>query len=100
MSGPPVHYDCDVCDCSPCVCDRTSADPWTLDEGWVEETPTVTLDQFLLEEVERIERFRAWYLAEAAKPENTTPEGEPMFPLEMAPGEWDQQMLAFSDEEG
>ena len=56
------------------------------------------LDEFLLEEVERIERFRAWYLAEAAKPENVV-DGEPMFPLEMEPGEWDQQMLAFSDEE-
>lgn len=21
-SGPPVHFDCDICDCSPCACER------------------------------------------------------------------------------
>ena len=87
MSGPPVHYDCDICDCSPCACER--------------EAPHYECDlaEFISEEHARIERFRIWYASEMAKRE-VTPEGDPMFPETMPPGEWDQQMLAFTDEEG
>lgn len=105
---PPVHYDCDVCCCAPCACSSSRSEPWNLDEGWVEEEEgaweaeddgeEMTLDSFVAEEHARIVRFAHWYRTQALDPENVTPEGEPMFPLKMAPGEWDQQILAFDDQ--
>lgn len=58
----------------------------------------ITLNQFMVEERERLARFHVWYLAQSKKPENVV-DGEPMFPLRMEPGEWDQQLLAFEDDE-
>lgn len=92
MSGPPVHYDCDECCCAPCVCDQT-----VEDDECADERPTITFDEFIAAEFERLHRFRRWWQREMNKPENVTPEGEPMFPSEMPEGEWDQQMLAFDD---
>jgi hypothetical protein len=58
----------------------------------------MTLAEFVAEEHARADRFLAWYKVEMASPENVV-DGDPMFPAEMDPGEWDQQMMAFSDGE-
>jgi hypothetical protein len=44
--GPPVHYDCDVCDCSPCACVcEDCGEPLNYCECELEDAPTVHNDK-------------------------------------------------------
>jgi len=51
----------------------------------------MSIEAWRLEEFTKIRKFTEWYFREAKEdPEH--------FPLELAPGEWDQQYLAWEDE--
>lgn len=54
----------------------------------------ITLWEFIEQEKARLAAFQAMWEAEMAKAE-TSPEGEPIFPSSMNPGDWDSQYLTY-----
>lgn len=48
----------------------------------------LTIEQFIEEELKRIQSFKDWYLRE----HKTNPEH---FPMKMDPGDWDEQLNMF-----
>lgn len=54
----------------------------------------MTLDEFIAEEHARIDAFKAMWVRNMAKDERT-PDGDPIFPAEMEPGDWDSQLLMY-----
>ena len=52
------------------------------------------ISEFATEEHARIEHFRAWWEAMAARDEKAD-DGHPIWPLEMAAGHWDEALLTF-----
>lgn len=59
----------------------------------------ITLPEFVAQERARLERFESWWNREMAKGE-TSPDGDPLFPAELPPGEWDSQFMDFAFEDG